>query len=279
MLVREHRSDEAVAALPKAVALNPSDPWNYVELSHALNFNGRPKEAREYLDEALRVDPAWSDYRHYQAGLSDFGQNRLKEAVVSLEKMDFDSPDPWPKFYGLQVLVSAYGHLGHSEKAAAYKEKLAKVIAERKKGETDQLLTQEFFVFKNEVDIERLLSGLSKAGVPELPSDVGLDSKDRLTGAEIRSLAFGHEFRGRNIAPDDEPYGRTTAADATTTVTIGTRTRTGKTWVQGNFLCSAYPKTLTICGAVFRNPSGTQLGDNEYLLIYRSNRIEFSVVK
>jgi adenylate cyclase len=64
LLAREHRSNEAVAVLVRAVALNPSDPWNYVELSQALNFTGRPKEARDYLDEVMRVDPGWTDLRH-----------------------------------------------------------------------------------------------------------------------------------------------------------------------------------------------------------------------
>jgi adenylate cyclase len=279
LLVREHRSDEAVAVLPKAVALNPSDPWNYVELSQVLNFNGRPKEARDYLDEAMRVDPGWTDLRHYQAGLSYFGQDRLEEAVGSLEKIDFESTDPWPKFYGLQVLLSAYGHLGRDEQVAAYREKVTKVLADRNDGEPNQLLTQKYFVFKNEADIERLLAGLSKAGLPELPATVDLDPKDRLTGAEIKSLAFGHELRGRNTAPDIEPYRRVATADGSITVTIGSHTRTGRTWVQGNFLCNAYPKTLTTCGAVFRNPSGTREQENEYRSIYPSNRIEFSVVK
>ena len=39
LLVREHRSDEAVAVMFKAVALDPSDPLNYVGLAEALNFN------------------------------------------------------------------------------------------------------------------------------------------------------------------------------------------------------------------------------------------------
>ena len=276
LLVREHRSDEAVALLPKAVALNPSDPWNYMTLSQALNFNGRPKEAREYLDEAMRVDPGWSDLRRYHAGLAAFGQGRFEEAIGSLEKIDFESTDPWPKFYGLQVLLSAYGHLGRDEQVAAYRDRVMKVLAND--GEPNQLLTQRFFVFKNEADIERLLDGLSKAGLPELPAAVNLDPNDRLTGAEIKSLAFGHELRGRNTAPDIEPYRRLATADGSITVTIGSRTRTGKTWVQGNFLCNAYPKTLTGCGAVFRNPSGTREQENEYLSIYRLNRIEFSVV-
>jgi len=279
LLVREHRSDEAVAVLLKAVALDPSDPWNYAGLSQALNFNGRPKEARDHLDAAMRVDPGWTDWRHYQAGLADFGQDRFEEAIGSLEKIDFQSPDPWPKFYGLQVLLSAYGHLGRDEQVAAYREKVTKVLADRNDGEPSQLLTQKYFVFKNEADIERLLGGLSKAGLPELPATVDLDPKDRLTGAEIKSLAFGHELRGRNTAPDIEPYRRVATADGSITVTIGSHTRTGRTWVQGNFLCNAYPKTLTTCGAVFRNPSGTREQENEYRSIYPSNRIEFSVVK
>lgn len=106
---------------------------------------------------------------------------------------------------------------------------------------------------------------------------VALDPKDRLTGGEIKSLVLGHELHGRNITPDIEPYSRVANADGS--VTVGSRTRTGATWVQGSFLCNAYPKALTTCGAVFRNPFGTQEQENEYLSIYPKNRIEFSVVK
>ena len=219
LLVREHRSDEAVALMFKAVALDPSDPRNYVGLAEALNFNGRPKEARDYLDAANRVDPGGNDYRHYLAGLADFGQGRFEEAVEYLEKIDLQSPDPWPKFYGLQVLVSAYAHLGRSDRVAAYRDRLKEVMLERNDGGANQLVTQRYFVFKNRADIERLLDGLSKAGVPELPEGVDLDTKNRLTGAEIRSLILGHELNGGGAWLDKET-----------------------TWVQGNFLCDAIPK-------------------------------------
>ncbi|HEX5078983.1 MAG TPA: tetratricopeptide repeat protein [Geminicoccaceae bacterium] len=105
LLVRERRSDEAIAILHKAVALDPSDAWNYEELSQALIFNGRPREGRAYLDAAMRVDPGWGEWRHYQDGLAAFGEGRFEDAVVALEKMDPHSPNPWPKFFGLQVLL------------------------------------------------------------------------------------------------------------------------------------------------------------------------------
>ena len=109
LMVREHNSDEAITVLLKSVALDPSDPWNYLRLTNALNFNGRPKEALSYLDAAARVDPnSWRDWRRYQTGLAEFTQEKFEDAVRSIEKMDFESPDPWAKFYALQVLVSAY---------------------------------------------------------------------------------------------------------------------------------------------------------------------------
>jgi hypothetical protein len=162
---------------------------------------------------------------------------------------------------------------------ASLGEQRVKSIAERNEGEPTWLLAQAYFVFKNEADIERLLDGLSKAGVPELPTDVGLDPKDRLNGPEINSFAFGHELQGRKIAPEVEPYTRIASASGSITVTVGSTTTTGTTWVQGNFLCNAYPKALTTCGAIFRNPSGTLEQRNEYRSIYRWNRFEFSVVR
>ena len=94
-MVREHNSDEAVTVLLKSVALDPSDTWNYLSLANALNFNGRPKEALSYLDAAARVDPnSWMDYRRYQSGLAEFGQEKFEDAVRSIEKMDLESPEP-----------------------------------------------------------------------------------------------------------------------------------------------------------------------------------------
>ena len=78
-MVREHNSDEAVTVLLKSVALDPSDPWNYLGLANALNFNGRPKEALSYLDAAARVDPnSWRDWRLYQTGLAEFRPGEIR---------------------------------------------------------------------------------------------------------------------------------------------------------------------------------------------------------
>jgi adenylate cyclase len=231
-------------------------PLNYVGLAEALNFNGRPNEARDYLDAANRVDPGANDFRHYQAGLAEFGQGRFEEAVEYLERIDLQSPDPWPKFYGLQVLVSAYAHLGRSDRVAAYRDRLKQVMLERKDGGANQLVTQRYFVFKNPADIGRLLDGLNKAGVPELPEGLDLDANDRLTGSEIRSLILGHDLKGGGAWLDK-----------------------GTSWVQENFLCDVIPKVQATCGAVFRNPTRTSERGSEFTAVFRLDRFEFSIIK
>jgi adenylate cyclase len=283
LLTRERKSDEAIVGLQEAVALDPSDPWTFDALSQALIFNGRPKEGRTYLDAARRLDPVGlgglADWRHYLAGLAAFGEDRFEEAVVSLEKIDLRSPDPWTKFFGLQVLIAAYGHLGRGPEIATAKEHFDAVLKDMGEGPYNMLRTQHYFVYRNESDIKRLLNGLAKAGVPELPADVDPHSKGRLTEAEIKSLFFGHETQGRQIAPEFAEYKAITSADGSTSVTVGSWSNKGRRWTQAGVVCNAFPKALTNCSAIFRNPLGTFEQRNEYLSVHHSSRFEFSVVK
>ncbi|WP_274628423.1 tetratricopeptide repeat protein [Arvimicrobium flavum] len=282
LMVREHNSDEAVSVLLKSVALDPSDPWNYLNLANALNFNGRPKEALTYLEAAARVDPnSWMDYRLYQAGLAEFSQENFEGAVRTIEKMDLESPDPRVKFYALQVLISALGHLGRTDRAAVALETFRKVVARRMEYEPSQLITQDYMVFKNTTDIERLLAGLTRAGVPDLPAlaAAGMKSSDRLTGAAIRSLLFGYEMRGKSALNQFLPMQATISADGALKETVGAKTRFGTTWVQDDFICKSFPGELTSCGAIFRNVFKTPGRDEEYKAVYRWEQFEFSVVK
>ena len=282
LMVRENRSDEAVSVLLESVALDPSDPWNYLSLANALNFNGRPKEALTYLGAAARVDPnSWMSYRLYQAGLAEFGQGRFEAAVRTLDKIDLDSQEPWAKFYGLQVLISANAHLGRMDAAAAALAKFRKILTERQEQAPNLLMTQDYMVFKNIGDTERLLTGLTKAGVPDLPpiANAGMSPADRLTGDEIRTLLFGQEVRGKQVLHKFLPMQRATSADGILRETIGGETSVGTAWVQGNFVCRSFPGKLTCCGAVFRNPFGSPGRNDEYKAVESWDQYEFSVVR
>jgi hypothetical protein len=252
-------------------------------LGEALIFNGRPDEGRAYLDTATRLDPSGPggsrDWRLYLRGLAALNDGRFEEAVQSLEKMDLRSPHTWGKFQGLQVLLSAYGHLGRAAEIDTTKRELLIVLSSVGEGGYNRLYVQRYFVFKNEEDIVRLLEGLSKAGIAEFPPGFDAKPEYRLADEEMKSLIFGHELKGRRTVPEVAEYHRITATDGSTNVLIGAQTRQGMSWTQAGALCVAYPKILTGCGVIFRNPGGTREQSNEYNFVFHDSQYQFSVVK
>ena len=144
--------------------------------------------------------------------------------------------------------------------------------------ENTGLLAATEFPFKNYADLERVLVGLHEAGVPELPFALDPKSKDRLDGAAIKALLFGHEIRGHEIATG-HAYRRVTAEDGRSSVTVGEWSDTGSGQIEGNMFCFYWPSRARNCGIVFRNPEGDFAQRNEYRLILQWNSFEFSVVK
>ena len=176
--------------------------------------------------------------------------------------------------------MAAYGHLGRAGDIAVAKEKLKRLLIERGENnrEVSGLFIRTYFPFKNYADTERLLEGLRKADVPDLPFGLDPKSEDRLDGNEIKALLFGHQIQGRR--PDTgEPYSRTTSVDGVSAISVGGYSGRGVSWMEGNTICTWADARGRYCGAIFRNPSGNLEGRNEYFWINATNRFEFSVVK
>jgi TolB-like protein/class 3 adenylate cyclase/tetratricopeptide (TPR) repeat protein len=279
----QHKSDEAVAAAGRAMALDASDPVSHEAMCTALIFNGMPADGLGYIDAAMRVDPGWSRWRQYLAGLAYFSMDRYDEAAAVLEKIDPQSKettywDFWANYEGLKLLISTYGHLGRDTDAATALERIKPYQAKEDQGEYTGLRAASDLPFKHYADLERVLEGLRKAGVPELPYGFDPKSKDRLDGAAIQALLFGHEIQGRNIKTG-EAYRRVTAQDGLIRASVGEWSDTGSSQIEGDMLCFYYPSRWRFCGAVFRNPDGTFTKKSEYLLVHPWDRFEFSVVK
>lgn len=279
----QQRSDEAIAAAERAIALDASDPANYESLSIAMIYNGRAMDGLGYLDAAARVDPLWSRWRYLLAGSAYFSMERYGEAVAALEKIEPERKettywDFWPNYDGLVLLISAYAQLGQSADAAKARERLKPYLAKAQDAEYTGLMAAGSNPFKHYPDLQRVLTGLRKAGVPELPYGLDPKSPDRLDGAAMKTLLFGHEIQGRNIGTG-EAYRRATDDDGTTRVNVGEWSDTGRSQIEGDFLCFLYPSRSRTCVVVFRNPGGTSAQNNEYFFITQWDRFEFSVVK
>lgn len=273
LLVWQRKPEEAVIAAERAIAFDPSDSNAYDQMSLALALAGRAPDAQAYLDASRRVDPSPRPYRDLLAGIAAFSLDRFEDAIASLEKADPRELHVDNQAQRLFLLAAAYAHLGDTQALAALKAELAKWSYRELSG----LRAINIFQFKQPGDIERLWTGLNKAGVPMFP--FGYESKDQLTGEELRSLIFGHELRGRAI-DTGELYTRETAADGNGRVSVGSWSYDGTSAVEGDFLCTSYdPDVVTICHAIFRNPQGTREKLNEYVWVTDRREFEFSVVK
>jgi TolB-like protein/class 3 adenylate cyclase len=281
-LIPQQKSDEAIAIAEHAIALDASNPSNYETLSGAMTLNGKAADGLRYIDAATRVDPKWSRWRYFHAGLAHFSMDRFEEAAAVFEKIDPATEtnfwDFWATYNGLKLIISTYGHLGRDADIAKAKESIKAYVAKTNDRENTGLLSATEFPFKNYADLERVLVGLRKAGVPELPFGLDPKSPDRLDGAAIKTLLFGHETQGRNIGTG-EAYRRVTTDDGTTSVTVGELSLQGSSHVEGDMLCVYYPSQSRFCAVIFRKPGGTFEQKNEYLFINQQNRFEFSVVK
>ena len=271
-LVWQFKFDQAIAELERAIALDPSDANSYAAMGEALIDAGRTADGKGYIDAAFRLDPRSVMWRHYYEGLVYFSLNQFEAAAAALRK-DRSTVNT------MTLELSSYGHLGRSSEAASLLQELNDHNAKLGWPKMTVLFTRGFWQFRENADRERLLDGLRKAGVPELPPDYDTKRKDELTGEEVKSLAFGHEFRGQQIGSGDA-YSRTTSADGVANVSIGSWFRdAGISHVEDDALCTWFSTAGYGCAVIFRNPAGTFEQKNQYIWVTPELQLEFSVVK
>ena len=281
-LIYQHKSDEAVAAAERAIALDSSDPDGYTQMCTALIYNGRPTEALDFLNAAMRVDPGWTPWRRYMAGLAYYSLERYGDAAASLEKLEPHSKSTstwfWPNYQGRWLLMATYGQLGRNADAAATAEEMKAFMADTNDRELTALLALESLPFKNYADFGRVLAGLRKVGVPETPPAFHTTAVNRLSGTEIAALMFGHENEGHEVESGLESSGKV-LADGTFFAHVGTWRATGESWIEGDTMCFNFPDSYRGCAAFFHNPDGTFAQRNEYLFVRHWNHFEFSITK
>lgn len=294
LIARRHthhwQPEQAVAELQHAISLDPSDVWNYREMAMAQVFAGHPEEGLAYVAASLRVDPREEGWPTWLRGMAAFSLGHYSEAATSLEKDLWQAANP--DYGDLLPLMSAYGHLGATDKAASLLPKIqAYSQAYGDGGGMTVLLAAQNLPFAKLEDVMRFQEGLLKAGIPELPFDFDPKSPDRLSGDEMHRLMFGHTIAGRVLdrttnagtlqAKDFKsgvPWSVTASADGSTyAYTWGDVADSGgHAHFEGNRDCFYFRDTKA-CAAIFRNPNGTRAEQNEYYWLHHWNLIAFSV--
>ncbi len=98
------------------MALNPNDADSYALLGHILNFAGRPGEAVELVEKAMRLNPHYPGWYLWNLGHAYRLMGRCSEAIAAQKRAVNRNPHFMPAHLQLAGL---YSDLGREEEARA----------------------------------------------------------------------------------------------------------------------------------------------------------------
>ncbi|MFN0318343.1 MAG: adenylate/guanylate cyclase domain-containing protein [Burkholderiales bacterium] len=149
--------DTAIAELERAVSLDQNSDWANSFFAETLNFAGRPDEAIAYSKKSMRLDPKYPTWVASCLAHSYYLLHRNDEAVVAL----LDSLQRNPSFLpARRILAVVYAELGREKEAQAEVAEILRISPNASLG-----LWRERMAYKNPADLDRLISGLRKAGM------------------------------------------------------------------------------------------------------------------
>ena len=167
MLVHAQQHAEAIAEAQRAVANDPNDADGYIALAGALSFAGRPAEALDAVERAMRLNPHYPSSYAYQRGLALFGLNRLDQAAASLERaIEINRDDYWSQ----RLLLAVYGLAGRRDDALRLAQTIRSNDRRGRWAGHDPLTIRAvtyWYPFAKPEDAKRFAAGLAKAGISD----------------------------------------------------------------------------------------------------------------
>jgi adenylate cyclase len=149
--------DKAIELYEKALTLNPNYANGLSDLGGVLSFAGKPHKAVQLIEKAMRLDPFFP-FHFFFLGHAYFLTGSYEEALDALEKALDGNPDFFP---ARAFRAVTYAELGRDEEARA---EIALILG-RSPGTTTEVW-RERLPYKRAEDLERVLAGLNKAGMP-----------------------------------------------------------------------------------------------------------------
>jgi adenylate cyclase len=152
---RQH--DKAIVEAERAVEVAPGSAYAYFSVSRVLRYAGRAEEAITWNKKAIRQDPM--PFGPYLMGLAHayWMAGRYEEALPACKKALLGSPN---NIFSHMVMVATYISLGREEEARTEAQEVLRIDPKFSLAHWAKRLP-----FKNQVDTERLIEALRKAGL------------------------------------------------------------------------------------------------------------------
>lgn len=154
--LHQRRFELAGIHFERAVSLNPNDIYIAADHANWLTRTGRPADALQRLDQAMRRDPFSPTWLWEMRSNALFHLGRYQEAIAALRAMS--TLHPWHFAH----LAAAYAHAGQLGEA---RRELAIFLRAKPGATVAQFAAAE--PYETSTLIEPLLNGLRKAGLAE----------------------------------------------------------------------------------------------------------------
>jgi adenylate cyclase len=154
-----NRHDKAVNEAENAVALNPNSAVAHFMIGKTLSFAGRWEESIPEYKKAIRLNPIPPNNYLWSIGLSYAFTGQYEEAIKWCEKAVHQEPND---LLARMMMTVVYSLSGHDEKARTEADEVLRIQPKFSLENNKKKVT-----YKREVDKERFLGALRKAGLPE----------------------------------------------------------------------------------------------------------------
>jgi adenylate cyclase len=257
--------DKALAAIERAIAMDPNDPDLHAWMSNILWFMGENSEAIESAKKAQRLDPNNPALYQFHLGSAYAPDGDLKKSLSLLEWSRMLNPELGPAALRQSIV---YALQGRDEQA---RDTLQVFQESRAPGASLSLkVLMAGFPFADHKTSDRFATALVKAGVPDNRADhCRLSRNNLLSGQEIGSLLTGRRITGIE-ASTGEQFWFEWAKNGELKFTRGAYRESGKYWVEEDILFAQFDKRydgLPLGSTIFRNPAGTREDKNEYFIL------------
>ena len=257
MQVVDRRYEEAITSAERAVALSPGDAAAQIALGYVQLFASNRAEASAAVESALRLDPDLSAIDREIAGLVFLLKGDSARAVDTLERVRDEAPEV-SEFR--IVLAAAYARANRLPEAQAALADGLQLLAGSESFNERSLAAWRigYAHFRNPQDLALIIDALRQAGLPEWPFGFTADEKDRMNGAALASLVFGHTLQGQ-LEPGGQPAILQIGEDGNAGFRSMTRMYTAKLYVDRNLLCEQSENMFgrPDCGPVYISGDGT----------------------
>jgi adenylate cyclase len=254
----EHEA--AIESAHQAVEFGPSDAESHGTLASVMAYAGRPAEAVEAAETALRLNPKPPASILLTAGLALFLDEQYDRAIAVLKQARDLAPG---LNEAVEFLAMAYAQAGRHEQAKHEIE----VLLQRVPSLNVQIYRVGYAHHRRSEDLARRLEGLRKAGMPEWPYGYPDRPEKRLDAGKVSALTFGRTWQGQHR--NGVPFLVQVGEDGTTAYRSPTSLRTGMLSLRDNRLCDQSDDFLLgrdNCGYLYHDPKS--LGGNKYEYVY-----------